>query len=204
MIRQIYEITNLINGKRYFGQTRQKRNTRWLDHKGDARRGKLLPLYNSMRKYGVENFQYKVIIDNIPTQSELDRLEKLWIETCNTTDREFGYNIDKGGSGGSIWTEERKLAYSKSQTGNVWNYGIEIHSEERKQIIREQQIERMKDPEYRANSMRNLKMENDNFKTKDHICEHCDMKLSKANYNRWHGKNCKIATVDNSSTVAGW
>lgn len=95
---KIYEITNLINGKRYFGQTIQNPFKRWNHHKCCSRKNIKHPLYDSMRKYSVEKFQFKVIIDNISTKSELDRLEKIWIHICHTTEREFGYNLESGGS----------------------------------------------------------------------------------------------------------
>ena len=61
MIGYIYKIIN-PNGKIYVGQTIQSNaKMRWYSHQADARNGKKTHLYDSMRKYGVENFLWEVI-----------------------------------------------------------------------------------------------------------------------------------------------
>lgn len=33
------------------------------------------------------------------------------------------------------------------------------------------------------------------------LCPHCNRLISKGNYNRWHGENCKLADIENSNTI---
>ena len=53
----IYKIQNLINGKIYIGQSVHIK-ARFNAHKSEARNGNTRPLYNAIRKYGVENFSF--------------------------------------------------------------------------------------------------------------------------------------------------
>ena len=91
----IYKVTNLINNKTYIGQTIQDLKIRWKSHqhKGHA-------LYNSIKKYGKENFSVEVI-DKADTLEELNKKEVQWIEqlNCRTPN---GYNIRPGGGSGGI------------------------------------------------------------------------------------------------------
>lgn len=94
----IYKVTNLINGKQYIGQTSKLYiNNRWCEHKNNARNGKSSYLYNAIRKYGEENFEFKVILKNIPID-KLNFYEQLWIKKFNTKTPN-GYNLTDGGEG---------------------------------------------------------------------------------------------------------
>jgi group I intron endonuclease len=131
---KIYEITNLINGKRYIGQTVENNPTgRWDKHKSSARKNKKHPLYYSMRKYGIENFKFSVIIDKIQNQKELNRLERVWINQCHLTERDYGYNLDLGGNGVGKRSDQTKMKISISNKvallGNQ-NHKGKLHSEE--------------------------------------------------------------------------
>jgi group I intron endonuclease len=76
----IYTIKNLINGKIYVGQTIQSNaKMRWYSHQADARNSKKTHLYDSMRKYGVENFLWEVI-DRANNIEQLNNLEGKWLE----------------------------------------------------------------------------------------------------------------------------
>ena len=76
----IYKITNLRTGKVYVGQTVQSNSKmRWYSHLADARGGKSGHLYESIRKYGAEQFKWEVI-DTGETVDELNKLEIKWIE----------------------------------------------------------------------------------------------------------------------------
>lgn len=94
----IYRIKNLINGKMYIGQTSKLYvNDRWAQHRCSARAGKSGYLYNAIRKYGEENFEFKVLLHNIPID-KLDFYEQLWIKKFNTRNPN-GYNLTDGGEG---------------------------------------------------------------------------------------------------------
>ena len=59
----IYKITNMINGKCYVGQAVNIKR-RWKKHKEVAFNNKdpgySYPLYQAIRKYGLENFAFEV------------------------------------------------------------------------------------------------------------------------------------------------
>ena len=55
----IYCIENLINNKKYIGQSKNIYR-RWKQHIKDSEI-KQLPLYKSIRKYGIENFKFFIL-----------------------------------------------------------------------------------------------------------------------------------------------
>jgi group I intron endonuclease len=58
----LYRGTNLLNGKRYWGISTNPRQ-RWINHKSRALKGETgcPKLFNSIRKYGFENFKFEVM-----------------------------------------------------------------------------------------------------------------------------------------------
>lgn len=94
----IYCITNLLNNKKYIGQTSKLYlSQRWCEHKLNAKNGVSGYLYNAIRKYGEENFQFKVLLHKIPLD-KLNFYETLWIAKMNTK-VPYGYNLTDGGEG---------------------------------------------------------------------------------------------------------
>jgi len=96
----IYKITNLINNKVYIGKTSRTVKERFEEHlqasKKDTR-----PLYNAMRKYGVENFKVK-IIEVCSSNEEANEREMYWIKKYNSFvefENSNGYNCTLGGDG---------------------------------------------------------------------------------------------------------
>ena len=59
----IYQITNDVNQKIYIGKTENSIEKRFKEHCWDAsrERNEKRPLYNAMRKYGVEHFHIELI-----------------------------------------------------------------------------------------------------------------------------------------------
>ena len=93
----IYVITNNINNKKYVGLSKNCYK-RWYDHKEAARRPKKpyqfrIPLYNAMRKYGIDNFNFSIIEEC--SIEKLKEKEIYWIEKLNTYNN--GYNATRGG-----------------------------------------------------------------------------------------------------------
>ena len=120
----IYKITNIETNKIYIGKTSKDLRTRWKTHinaslnlKNDTR------LYNSIRKYGKENFKIEQI-DEANTLKELQEKEFYWINYFNSTSEKIGYNIQKGNECGCcVVNDDTKiklvLAYKKNKrTGN--------------------------------------------------------------------------------------
>lgn len=95
----VYKITNLINKKVYIGSSSVARgyNTRWEEHQAAARLAKNpsynYPLQKAIRKYGIENFSYEIIVDHITSQEEREIIERQCIEKFNSlTNTGYGYN----------------------------------------------------------------------------------------------------------------
>ena len=91
----IYKITNNINKKIYIGQTIDRLCNRWAQHNYNVNNKTNKPLYNAMRKYGVENFQIEEI-GGANSISELNYQEWLLIHKNNTL-WPNGYNLREGG-----------------------------------------------------------------------------------------------------------
>jgi group I intron endonuclease len=93
-MRYIYVITNLINGKVYIGQTKD-----WLSRKKGhwycGTHTKEGHLYDSMRKYGVDQFTFEVI-EECEVEVVDDR-ERHWISHYDSMNPEKGYNKESGG-----------------------------------------------------------------------------------------------------------
>jgi group I intron endonuclease len=87
----VYLLTNQVNGKSYVGQHHGHDLTkRWKSGRYNSY------LTAAIKKYGPESFE-KRILSYASCQEELDLLEQFWIQTFQTCNRKFGYNIQKGG-----------------------------------------------------------------------------------------------------------
>ena len=95
----IYKITNLINNKCYIGQTIKQPEERWKEHQqhayGSHENDQNKVLYKAIRKYGLENFSFEVLQDNINTFEQLDKAEIYWIDFYDSFVN--GYNSTFGG-----------------------------------------------------------------------------------------------------------
>lgn len=115
MLGRIYLITNTINGKKYVGQTVQNGKRRFLAHKRAAfKYHSPLPIHRSIRKYGIENFQYE-IIEECDSIDSLNIAESKWIIELKTFGLK-GYNCTTGGEG-FIISEETKRKISQAHLG---------------------------------------------------------------------------------------
>ena len=116
MLYVIYLITNLINNKKYVGQTQQGREEkRRREHFVYTVNDNKI-LHNAIRKYGQENFEVKVIETDIPEELIDDR-EHYYIKYYNTFYLNGqGYNMTEGGQGihGYIHTKETKQHIKES------------------------------------------------------------------------------------------
>lgn len=123
MIGIIYKWTNKINGKKYVGQTVNPRK-RYLQHKRGERADCQI-IDRAILKYGVENFDYTVLLTiHADTREELRglldeaeiasiRLEQSYYKTG------LGYNMTLGGMtrGSYNHSEETRLKLSKIKKG---------------------------------------------------------------------------------------
>lgn len=114
----VYMIENLVNCKKYIGQTVNFR-VRQACHKCNYPK-KNYHIYLAMRKYGYENFQYTILMkDNTVNHDTLDFWECYFIDLFSTLDRNKGYNNDSGGNLNKVCSEEKRQKISKSNQGKV-------------------------------------------------------------------------------------
>jgi group I intron endonuclease len=104
----IYKITNLLNNKIYIGKTEKTIEKRFFAHVNNAKLNKQSYLYNAMRHVGCNNFKVENI-EKCLSVSELNRREKELITEYHSDNREFGYNIAKGGLGGDTFSSQTEI-----------------------------------------------------------------------------------------------
>ena len=118
----VYMILNLINGKIYIGQSKNK--YRWQEHLYISTKPKYKKhqlIHKAIAKYGAKNFDFK-IIQSFNSKKDCLDCEKYWIEFYKTNVKsypnELGYNLSPGGEGnGGKWTDISKTKLSKSVSG---------------------------------------------------------------------------------------
>jgi group I intron endonuclease len=95
----IYCYTNLINNKKYIGQTINPEQ-RFSAHKSNYQNPNNNEynslLHKAFRKYGYDNFKYEILIQNIEDVELLNKLEIYYINFYNTQIPN-GYNVEAGG-----------------------------------------------------------------------------------------------------------
>ena len=109
----IYAIYNKETGKYYIGQTICDLNKRWKEHLYQSNRMNAAPLYKSMRKYGVDKFNIRVIEECV--ENTLDERETYWIGHYNAYSN--GYNQTTGAGGQYRISDELKNRISDTMTG---------------------------------------------------------------------------------------
>lgn len=107
-IGYIYCIVNIINNKKYIGQTINGIENRILSHVKyyKLNKKKISIIGNAIKHYGPHNFICKVI-DYSFNKDELDNKEIYWISFYNTCHPDHGYNICIGGANYPIVSKHR-------------------------------------------------------------------------------------------------
>ena len=145
----IYMYTNKINNKKYVGQTknlsdRHRRHVQTSFNK-NAKRDYNTPFHRAIRKYGIENFEIKILAENIETQEKLNEYEIFFIKRYKTLNIQNGYNVAEGGYNNPFAgktekeMDEFKRKVSESRKGQMTGesnpfYGKQ-HSQETKNKI---------------------------------------------------------------------
>lgn len=107
----VYKITNLINGKCYVGQS-----IKLKDRLATHRRHKEDSLFHkAIRKYGIENFHFEIII--YCDRQDLNLYENLFILTFNTRSPN-GYNLSMDGSYAYPVADETRKKFSDRMSNN--------------------------------------------------------------------------------------
>ena len=140
MIGTIYKLTS-PSGKIYIGQTTNlKDRKRCLYNINKYYSGHKLD--NAIKKYGIENFKYEILVqiemeDKFLLREHLDVLESQYIEKYNSYNN--GYNMTLGGSGskGCFQTEESRKKISEKAKGRKGSMLGKHLTEEQKRKVSE-------------------------------------------------------------------
>jgi group I intron endonuclease len=128
----IYMIKNKINNSLYIGQTiRSDINCRWREHKLCKKDSIGNYLYNAYNKYGIDNFEYKLIC--VCFNEDCNKFEQEYIKKYNTI-YPNGYNLQSGGGNHTLTKEVKQLISEKNKGKVSSNKGKKI-SEEQKQKL---------------------------------------------------------------------
>jgi group I intron endonuclease len=189
----IYLITNLVNGKKYVGQTVSSLAQRWREHQSDANRGCNFALHCAIRKYGRKAFTVELLAESL--QPFLDELERVFVFLHGSQAGQHGYNLTGGGQGMRQYriseltrirmsesakarkrqphSEETKQKMAVSKIGNTFGKG-------RRGKIYAPMTEKAKEVR-RAASLRLPK----------YLCEHCGKEILASHLKQYHGEKCK-------------
>ena len=111
---KVYVHINKINGKRYFGITKQEVEKRWLNGKGYSRN----KYFNrAIEKYGWhEGFEHIIVAKGL-SEDEAKWLEMELIREWNTTNPKCGYNYTLGGDSNPMDIKEVREKVSNANKG---------------------------------------------------------------------------------------
>lgn len=137
----IYALVNTTNNKIYVGQTTNlKRRLSRHKHEAFVKNDKR-PLYNAIRKHGLEKFDF-IEIESHKSENEINDAEEFWIEFLQSHISKNGYNIDYGRfkrgvvSGAAVagWkhSEKTKSEMSKNRKGTKNPFYGKKHTKEAK------------------------------------------------------------------------
>ena len=115
----VYMHINKINNKKYIGITKTSVNKRWGCNGTGYRDNKQSVFYRAIQKYGWDNFEHKILYENL-SQDEACNIEVKLIKEYKTQNKNFGYNVQPGGqlgNSGITFSEESKKKMSEAHKG---------------------------------------------------------------------------------------
>ncbi len=138
----IYCIKNKVNNKVYIGQSVDVKDRLW-HHKSSLKHNRHENDYlqKAWNKYGEDCFEFIVL--EYCSEEELNEKEISYIALYNSTNRDFGYNFETGGSLHKHMSVESRKKMSEAKKGKYIGeknpmYGVHLKiSEERKRKLSE-------------------------------------------------------------------
>lgn len=136
----IYCYTNLINGKKYIGQTFRE-TERKQEHKQEINHNTNNYFHLAIKKYGWDNFKYEVLykrnyLDSESLHNSLNILEVYYINKYNTFNHDVGYNKTTGGA--IVITDDLRIKISNGLKGELNPFFGKHHTEEQKEKWRKE------------------------------------------------------------------
>lgn len=201
IIYTIYLITNLINQKKYVGQTKNYKQ-RFKYHIASYKKS---PISNAIQKYGKENFIFEVIYQTL-NGDHVDFLECHFIKEHNSfADDGHGYNLTRGGNCNKIISKETKQKMSEAAKGQTKWLG-KSHTEETKLKLKLLNIGKIMSEESRQKMSVSAKTRPPiSEETRSRIskaskgriypvivCPHCGKEGGGSPMLRYHFGNCKL------------
>lgn len=126
----VYKHTSPKN-KVYIGITMNEVNKRWNNGWG-YRHNEYF--YRAIKKYGWDGFKHEILLTNL-TKEQAEQKEIQLIKDYNSTNPDFGYNINNGGNTVGTHSELSKKKMSLAHSGDKHpNFGKHLPPETRKRI----------------------------------------------------------------------
>lgn len=151
----IYKATNLINGKCYIGQTKQKLKKRIKDHKNSKNNQYF---HNAIRKYGIKNFKWEVVYE-CDDKLILNFMETFKIIVNHSHISENGYNLSWGGESGTYgykFTEKQLENMKNTHSGKDNGFYGKTHTKKTREYLRK--INLGKTQSFESNEKRSKKL----------------------------------------------
>ena len=170
----IYQYTS-PSGKSYIGKTKEVReNRRKYEHFNDARNGSKTSFHNALRKYGVDNFDYQVLMRGIPSDI-INGLEVIFINL-----RKPYYNITPGGEGVDSETAKNNA---------LARWADEKDTQKRVKAMRGKK--KTITDAFKAAQAKRTSDRNKVYNSIEYTCPHCHKVGRGPNMKRYHFDNCK-------------
>ena len=146
---ELYIITGPL-GKQYIGATKNTASLRFSGHVTDSKRTKPRGhgsyLHNAMRKHGVENFKYTLLLSG--PRDLIFALEDYFIQSFGTRSPS-GYNAVRGGSDGGDPIEEVRYRMGSANRGKLIHPNLHAS-------VKRYHAERKDTKEYRERQIRSV------------------------------------------------
>jgi len=190
----IYQAVCFVNKKIYIGKTINDLESRKNRHYSDAfNQLSQTHFHRALRKYGKENFEWKVI-HKCKTEKELTEMEIHYIKEMDTLKN--GYNLTDGGDGGPSGKYHPMYGNGYKIMGkNNPFFGKHHSKEQKKKWSEDRKGTRMGDENVMITHNIDFSGENNPFYGKTHSIESKN-KVGEANSNMW-----LITHPDNSISV---